>query len=1145
LRVWGSVMDIHGWLLNLGLQQYEAAFRENDIDETLLPSLTAQDLKDIGVVVVGHRRKLLNAIGALSGNSVTVPFDRDSGLDASFPDTAERRQVTVMFADLVGSTALSTRMDPEDLREVISAYRKCVAETVRHLGGFVSQYLGDGVLIFFGYPQAHEDDAERAVRAALQLVAAVAGLKTHAPLQTRVGIATGLVVVGEMSDAGGLRERGIVGETPNLAARLQSRAEPNQVVIADNTRRLLGNIFELKDLGSKHLKGMAEGIRAWAVLQPSAVASRFEAMHANRLTELVGREEEIGLLLRRWARAKSGEGQVVLLSGEPGIGKSRLTAALLEHIGREPYGRLRYFCSPHHADSALYPIISHLERAAKLVYSDSLQTKLDKLDRVLAQTATSKEEVALLAEMLSLPNDGRYPVLQLTPEQRRQRTLETLLSQVEVLSRQNPLLMVFEDAHWSDPTSLDALSRMVNRIAALPILLIIAFRPEFDPPWIGRPHVIAVTLNRLSEREVAVMIDHVVGGKPLPANVRHDIIERTDGVPLFVEEITRAVLEAEGAAKHAIAAILSTATEVPASLHASLMARLDRLGPAKEVAQIGAAIGREFSHALLSAVAQKPEAQLNSSIEALLAAGLVSRQGAPPDAIYLFKHVLVQDAAHSTLLREPRRVLHARIAATLESQFTDIVERQPELLARHCTEAGLIEKAAPLWGRAGQRSLDRSALLEAMEHITRALDQISALPATTPALRREQIKLQVALLTPLIHVKGYAAPETTAAAERARILIAQAEAINEPPEDPLLLFSVLYSFWVASFVAFNGKVMRELAAQFLSLAKQQGAVVPLMVGHRNMGVSLLHTGDFAEAQADIDRAIALFDPAQHRHLATRFGQDVGVALSFYRSLVHWSLGYPKRALRDAERAIKEAREIDQAASLMAALTLTSLTHIHCGNYAIANAQLDEAIKLASEKGALFWKAGGILVKGSLLAESGKSWDAVRTIASGMNEWRATGTTVWVPTFLSYLARAHTELGQFDEAARCIGEAMTTLQTNSENWYEADVNRIAGEIALRSPCADVKRAEAYFERALAVARAQRAKSWELRAAMSMARLWRDQGKYNEACGLLGPIYSWFTEGFDTRDLKEAKALLTCWRDDSGATHWGEAKRGCST
>jgi len=1121
----GSVMDLNTWLLSLGLQRYEAAFRENEIDGTLLPSLTADDLKDLGVTIVGHRRKLLNAIAALRANAEAASVGGPGVARLHPQDAAERRQITVMFADLVGSTALSARMDPEDLREVISAYRKCVAETVRRFGGFVSQYVGDGVLAYFGYPEAHEDDAERAVRAGLQLVEAVANLKTGVALQARVGIATGLVVVGDIADAGGLAERGIVGETPNIAARLQASAEPNQVVIPESTRRLLGNLFEIRHLGAMDLKGVGEPVQAWLVLRASSVASRFEALHAATLTALVGREEEIELLMRRWSKAKAGKGQTVLLSGEAGIGKSRLTAAISERIAAEPHRRLRYFCSPHYTDSALYPIIGHIERAAGLAYNDSLQTKLDKLDKLLAHTSTSKKEASLLAELLSLPNDGRYPVLQLTPEKRRQKILEALWSQVEVLARQSPLLMIFEDAHWTDPTSLEAFGRLVNLITTLPVLLITTFRPEFDPPWTGRPHVTSLTINRLAEREVSIMIDQVVGNKQLPANIRRDIIERTDGIPLFAEEITRAVLEAQshGAAEHAIAAIPSAALEVPASLHASLMARLDRLGPAKELAQIGAVIGREFSHALLAAVAGKPEAQLNSGLDRLLAAGLLFRQGTPPDATYLFKHALVQDAAHGTLLRESRRALHARIAATLESQFADIVERQPELLARHWTEAGLIEKAAPLWGKAGQRSLDRSALLEALEHITRALDQISALPAT-PALRREQIKLQVALLTPLIHIKGYAAPETTAAAQRARQLIEQAEAIGEPPEDPLLLYSVLYSFWVTSFVAFNGKVMRELAAHFLSLAKEQGAAVPLMVGHRNMGVSLLHTGDFDEARVEIDRAIALFDPTKHRRLATRFGQDVGVALLFYRSLALWPLGYPKQALADADCAIKEAREIDQAVSLMAALTLTSLTHIHCGNFAIASTQLDEVVTLASEKGALFWKVGGILVKGSLLAVTGKASDAVRTITSGLHEWRATGTTVWVPTYLSYLARAHAELGQFDEAWRCIGEAMTIVQTANESWYAADVYRTAGEIALRWPQPDVRKAEAYFEHALAVARAQQAKSWELRAAMSMARLCRDQGKWNEARGLLAPIYSWFTEGFDTPDLKEAWALL---------------------
>ena len=610
-----------------------------------------------------------------------------------------------MFSDLVGSTALSARMDPEDLREVISAYQKCVAETVQRFGGFVAKYMGDGVLVYFGYPQAHEDDAERAVRAGLELIEAVGGLKSSAPLQTRVGIATGLVVVGDLIGSGAAQEQAVVGETPNIAARLQGIAEPNTVVIAESTRKLLGNLFDLQDLGAQDLKGIGSPVRAWAVLRPASVESRFEALHASGLTELVGREEELELLLRRWSKAKAGEGQVVLLSGEAGIGKSRLTAALLERLAAEPHTRLRYFCSPQHTDSALYPIVSQMERAAGLAHDDTPEARLDKLDAVLAQTSTRIEDVALFAEMLSLPNDGRYPAIELTPEQRRQRTLEALTEQLAGLASQNPVLMIFEDAHWTDPTSLEAFGRTVDRIKTLPVLLIVTFRPEFNAPWAGRSHVTSLALNRLGEREAAAIIARLVGNKELPADVMAEIVERTDGIPLFVEEMTKAVLEAEGEgdARRIAGAVPSPALAVPASLHASLMARLDRLGPAKEVAQIGAAIGREFSHVLLSAVVSKPEADLNSALNHLISAGLAFRQGQPPHATYLFKHALVQDAAYGTLLREPRRALHARIAETLEGRFADIAETQPELLARHCTEAGLIEKAAGLWGKAGQR----------------------------------------------------------------------------------------------------------------------------------------------------------------------------------------------------------------------------------------------------------------------------------------------------------------------------------------------------------------------------------------------------------------------------------------------------------
>jgi class 3 adenylate cyclase len=698
-------MDIGGWLRSLDLGEYEAIFRENKIDETVLPKLTADDLKELGVRALGDRRKLLDAIAGL--DAYAHPRLAAVATAASPRDTAERRQVTVMFSDLVGSTALSARMDPEDLREVISAYQKCVAETVQRFSGFVAKYMGDGVLVYFGYPQAHEDDAERAVRSGLELVQAVSGLKSSAPLQTRVGIATGLVVVGDLVGSGAAQEQTVVGETPNLAARLQGIAEPNAVIIAESTRKLLGNLFDFQDLGAQDLKGMGNPVRAWVVLRHASIQSRFEALHASGLTELVGREEELELLLRRWSKAKSGEGQVVLLSGEAGIGKSRLTAALLERLAAEPHTRLRYFCSPQHTDSAFYPIIGQMERAAALAHDDTQQGRLDKLDALLAQTSTSKQDAALFAEMLSLPNDGRYPALDLDPQQRRQKTLEALTTQMEVLSRQNPLLMIFEDAHWTDPTSLETFGRVVDRVRSLPVLLIVTFRPEFEPPWIGQSYVTALTINRLAHRDIEAMIDGVVGNKLIPASVRHDIIERTDGIPLFVEEMTKSVLEAgsEEEAQRTAATVPSTALAVPASLHASLMARLDRLGPAKEVAQIGAAIGREFSHALLAALVRKPEAELQLALDRLVATGLLFRQGVPPQASYLFKHALVQDAAYGTLLREPRRALHARIAEALESQFTNIAESQPELLARHCTEAGLIEKAVGLWAKAGQRSL--------------------------------------------------------------------------------------------------------------------------------------------------------------------------------------------------------------------------------------------------------------------------------------------------------------------------------------------------------------------------------------------------------------------------------------------------------
>ena len=956
------MQQIADWLEKLGLGQYAQTFAENEIDVSVLPHLTDQDLKDIGVPL-GPRRKILAAITAETGTTNATP-EPAASIEPKAQDTAERRQVTVMFSDLVGSTALSARMDPEDLREVISAYQKSVAETVQRFDGFVAKYMGDGVLIYFGYPQAHEDDAERAVRAGLELVTSVGALKTHAPLQTRVGIATGLVVVGDLIGSGASQEQAIVGETPNLAARLQGVAEPNSVVIAESTRRLIGNLFELEDLGAKDLKGIAGPARAWAVLRASSAEGRFEAMHATELTDLVGREEEFDLLLRRWSKAKTGEGQVVLLSGEAGIGKSRLTAALLERLASEPYTRLRYFCSPQHTDSALYPIISQMERAAGFAHDDSGQAKLDKLDTVLAQSFTSRQDAALFADMLSQSNDGRYPKLELSPQQRRQKTLEALAAQLEALSSTNPVLMIFEDVHWIDPTSLEAVGRAVDRIRTLRVLLIVTYRPEFEPPWIGRPHVTALTLNRLGEREIASMIDRLTGNKLLPANIRRDIIERTDGIPLFAEEITKAALEAEseGAAERTIAAVPSPSLAVPASLHASLMARLDRLGPAKEVAQIGAAIGREFTYGLISAVARRPEAELGAALDRLIASGLLFRQGVPPHAIYLFKHALVQDAAYGTLLREPRRALHKRIAEVVESAFPEVAESQPELLARHYTDAELIEKAAWFWGKVGERSLARSAVVEASEQLKRALDQIATLPQT-PVLRRQQLKLQIALANALMQIKGYAAPEPKVAFEQARLFMERAEAVGEAPEDPLLLFSFLWGVWSGNYVKFNGEAIKSIASQFMALAERQGTTLPLTVGHRLIGMSALHTGDINGSRQHFDRAIALYDPAEHRALAPRFGQDIRVATLCFRAKALWLLGYPALALADIASALKDAREIDHGPSLMYALFLAAKLNIYCGYYAAAGKHADEIVTFATQKGVGFWKALGMLSQG--------------------------------------------------------------------------------------------------------------------------------------------------------------------------------------
>jgi class 3 adenylate cyclase len=744
-------IDIADWLRGLGLEQYAQLFRDNDIDGEILGGMNAEDLKELGISSFGHRRRLLNAITALGGAPATRDVAQSAMSVTSAPVSppiidAERRQLTVMFCDLVGSIPLSTRFDPEDLREIIGAYHRCVADTVGRFGGFVARYMGDGVLIYFGYPEAHEDDAERAARAGLAVIDAVGRVATPEPLNVRIGIASGLVVVGDLIGAGAAQERDVVGETPNLAARLQALARPSTLVVADSTRRQIGALFEIEDLGPQPLAGCAEPQRAWRVFCESGVVSRFEALRSGT-TPLVGRDEELDLLLRRWQQAKSGEGRVVLVSGEPGIGKSRLTAALWQRIETEPHTRLRYFCSPHDENSALYPFIGQLERAAGFTRDDTNATKLDKLEALLGDGA-ELGDISLLAEMLSLSGGERFAPLDLSPQRKKERTLAALLRQLQALARREPVLMIFEDLHWIDPTSREVLDLTVEKITGLPVLLVATYRPEFQPPWVGGSQVTVIALNRLGRSEGATLVRRLAGNLgALPPDVVDEIVERTDGVPLFVEELTKAVVEAGADRGYAsISAVPSSSLAVPATLHASLLGRLDRLGPAaKTVAQVGAAIGRDFSHELLSAAAQLAEPELQEALRRLVEAGLVFQRGVPPTAEYLFKHALVQDTAYSTLLRGPRQALHRRIAEALEQRFSDLVEVRPEIVAHHYGEAAIADKAIAYWHRAGKLSAAKSAVREAIAQLRRGLSLLEGLPETR---ERKQLELDIHVTLP-------------------------------------------------------------------------------------------------------------------------------------------------------------------------------------------------------------------------------------------------------------------------------------------------------------------------------------------------------------------------------------------------------------
>jgi class 3 adenylate cyclase/predicted ATPase len=1113
------MQKIADWLGQLGLSEYAQLFADNAIDLSVIGDLTEQDLKDLGVLL-GHRRKLLRAIAQLEGISpapgVTAP-------DPMLHSEAERRHLTVMICDLVGSTALSSRLDPEDMNTVLDAYHAACARIMLAYEGFIGEFRGDGILAYFGYPRAHEDDAERTVRAGLDIIAAVARLETRAaePLAVRIGIATGLVVVGGLGCGSALRERALVGDTPNVAARVQSLAEPGTIVVAASTRRLLGDLFRLRDLGRHEVKGISEPVAAWAVEGMSASESRFEAVHAEGLTALIGREHEFDFLLERRRLAWNGEGQIVLISGEPGIGKSHLAAALAERIAGEPHTRLRYQCSPYHASSALHPFIVQLERAAGLKADDTPGQRLDKLQALLAVGALRIEDVApLFAALLSIPFGERYPPLALSPAQQRRRTLAALLDQFESLARQQPILLVFEDMHWADATSLELLDLTVERVRQLPVLALFTFRPEFKPSWVGLPNVSTLTLSRLDRDDVESLVARITGGRLLPAEVMKQIVAKTDGNPLFVEELTKAVLEADILIKDAEGYRLAgplLPLAIPATLQDSLMARLDRLAPVREISQIGAAIGREFSYSLVSAVVGRDESALKTALGELEQAELISRRGEPPEATYSFKHALVRDAAYESLLKSSRQQLHGRIARALEERFAGIAASQPEIVAHHFTEAGLFESAIEYWLKAGQRAARRSANAEALNHLARGLALLPKVDDPT-ARNKSELLLQTSLGNSLRATRGWSFDSVKHAYTRALQLC------KESGFDEHTLPAV-FGLWTWNFV--NGALGEAgaLAEQLVTRAAENvDDTVYKVLAYEAHGFTLFGRGLFAPAHAALERSIGLCEDGKAATYLDLSAQDPRVHVRLYDGMALSMLGYPDQALRMCAEARRCAEASQHAFSEAMARTITLRVHQFRGDAAVVATHADAAIELCKEHDFVHYRAMALILRGWASAQQGEFEKGIAELQEGLDKERAVGALLFETYTLGLLADACLKHERYGQALDFLKQAQLGLnEASSEHFYAAEIYRLFGETYLRSR-QDLDQAGHYLAKAVKIAREQKAKSLELKVCVSIYDLYQARQNAGHFRQQLDAIYGSFSEGFDTLDLIQAKARL---------------------
>jgi predicted ATPase/class 3 adenylate cyclase len=1041
------------------------------------------------------------------------------------PSEAERRQLTVMFCDLVDSTALASHLDLEDLREVIRAYQATCAEVIQRFDGHIAQYLGDGLLVYFGYPHAHEDDAHRAVYTGLGMVEAMDTLNTRLErdkairLAIRLGIHTGLVVIGVMG-GGGRQEELALGDTPNIAARLQSLAHPNTIIISEATFRLVQGYFVCQNVGTHALKGVAQPLLIYRVLHESGTQTRLDVAATRGLTPLVGRSTEVALLLDLWEQVKKGRSQVIELSGEAGIGKSRLVQVVKDHVADEPHIRWECRCSPYYQHTAWYPLIDLFHHTLHWQADDTPDDKLGKLEHAVRQYSLALEEtVPLLANLLSLPlPEERYPPLGLSPQRQRQKTLEVILAMLLELAEQQPVLFSMEDLHWADPSTLEFLSLVVDQARTASLYTLLTYRPEFQAPWV-RAHVTSLVLPRLPSTQVEVMVDRMTGGKPLPAEVMQHLVEKTDGVPLFVEEMTKTVLESrilkDVKGQYELRGPLPALT-IPTTLQDSLMARLDRLATAKGIAQLGATLGRQFSYDLLQAVSQLDTTTLQHELQRLVDAELLYQQDPLPLATYIFKHALIQDVAYQSLLKSTRQQYHRRIAQTLEERFPEITETQPELLAHHYSEAALYEPAIPYYQKAGQRAIQRSANVEAVGHLTKGLALLKTLPELA-AHTQQELDLQIALGPALVATKGYTAPETEQAYTRARELCQQGSNTS-------LLSPVLRGLYSVYIVRGDNQKGRDVAEQLMRLAQRAQDAPSLLEAHRALGTVLLFMGELAPARAQLEQGIALYEPQRYRSHTLLYGQDPAVACLPYVGLSLWYLGYPDQALERVYEAFALAQKLSHPFSMAYALYFAARLHQLQREGPAAQEQAEALIALATRQSFTQWLANGLVLRGAALATQGQGEEGITQMRQGLAAYRATGSELWRTWYLALLAEACGKTGRIAEGLDVVAEALAAMEKTEQRYHEAECHRLKGELLLRQAVPAEHQAETSFRQALDVARHQQAKSLELRAAMSLSRLLKNQPQWAEVRQLLAGIYGWFTEGFATADLQEAKALL---------------------